>query len=93
MRKYVKNQYKKYEEFDVHRLLKLLKTTIRVRYIRIKPQSSLHYSFCVPEKLFLSKINQDRYHFSQTIEKRIIFVSCICHMTYERYIKKTMPMA
>ena len=92
MRNYVNIHNKKYEEYDVHCLLHLVTTTNRVRCIRIKPQSSLHYSFYVPQKIILAKINQNRYHFSQIIEMRINSVSCIGHMTYEHYIKKTMPM-
>ena len=48
MRKHFNNHIKNHEENDVHCLLKLLVSTNRVRYIRIKPQSSLQYSFYVP---------------------------------------------
>ena len=37
IKKYVNNHFKKYEEYDVHCLLKILTTTNRVRYIRIRP--------------------------------------------------------
>ena len=67
-------------------------TTNRIRYIRNKPKSNLHFFFYVTEKLILSEINQDRYYFSQIIEKRNTFVSCIDHMTYESYIKKPISM-
>ena len=50
MWKYVFKQNEKYEEDDVNCLLNLLTTTNRVKYFRIKPQSSLHYSFYVAEK-------------------------------------------
>ena len=72
--------------------LKLLTTTNRIRHRIIKPQSSLHYSFYILEKLVLSKFNQDRYYFSKIIGMRIIFVSSIDQRTYEHYIKKPMPM-
>ena len=62
---------------------KILTTTNCIRYIRIKPQSRLHYPFYIPEKFILSEINQNRYYFSKIIEMRITFVSCIVHMTYE----------
>ena len=65
MRKFVNKYNKKYEEYDVQSLLKILTTTNHVRYIRINPKSNLHYNFYIPDKLILSKINQDRYHFSQ----------------------------
>ena len=44
--------------------------------------SNLQYNFHFPENLIVSKINQDRHHLSQTIEMRIIFLSCIGHMTW-----------
>ena len=74
MRKFVKNYNEKYEEYVVPCLMKLLTTANRVRNIRIKPQSSSDYTIYVPEKLILSKINQDRYRFSQITEVRIILL-------------------
>ena len=44
-----------------------------LKKIRINPQSSLHYSFVVPKKAILSKINQVPYSFSQIFEMRIAF--------------------
>ena len=64
MGKYVIIQNKKYEEYDVHCSINLITTTNHVRYIKIKPQSSLQFSFYVPEKFIFSKINQDRNPFS-----------------------------
>ena len=58
----------------------------------MKPESSLHYSFYVPVKLILSKVNQGRYYFTEVIGTRITFVSCIGQLTYEHYIKKPIPM-
>ena len=40
--KYVSNYIKKSDEFDVRCLLKLITITIRVRYFRNNPYSSLH---------------------------------------------------
>ena len=74
MRESVNNHSKKNEEYDVLCLFKKSTTTNRVRYIRIKPQSSLHFSFFFLEKLFLPKINQDRYRFPQIFEGRFTFV-------------------
>ena len=91
VRKHVNNHNEKFKEYDVHCSLRLLTTTNHVKK-RIKPQSSLHYSIYISEKLFLSKISHYRYHFSQIIEKTVTFVSCIRHMTYEHHTKKLMPM-
>ena len=77
LRKYVNNHIEKYEEYDVHCLLKLLTTTNRVRYIRIKPRSSLQYSFFVPENLFLSKINPERYHFFKYLKSNLLLLDAL----------------
>ena len=90
MRKYVNNQNKKHEEYDVRCLIKLSTTRNRFRYIRINSQLSLHYSFYVPKKSTFSKINQDRHSFSQIFAMRITFISSIRHMAYDH--KKTMSM-
>ena len=50
IKEYVITHNKKYEEYETHCLSKLLTTKSRVKYIRIKPQLSLHYSFYFTEK-------------------------------------------
>ena len=93
MKEYVNENNKEYEEIDVPSLFKLLTSTNRIRYIRMKPESSLHYSFYVLEKkLLLGRINQDRYYFSQVLEMRISFVSCIRSLTYNHCLKQPKPM-
>ena len=82
LREFVNNHKKKSEVNDLYCLLKLRTTTNRVRHIRIKP-TQVCIIFFVPEKIFVSKFNQDRYHFYQINEMRTTFVSCFAHMTTE----------
>ena len=63
-----------------------------VRYIRINPQSSFHYSFDFPKNLILSENIQDRYSFSQIYEMRITFISSIRKLTYDHYHKQPISL-
>ena len=40
----------------------------------------------------LTKINQDRYYFSQITGMRISFTSSFSHMTYDYYLKQPKSM-
>ena len=71
-------------------MVKSLTTTNRVRYVKINPQSSLHYSFYVLKKSLLSKIAKDRNPSSQIFEMRIIFIASIRKITYGHYRKQPM---
>ena len=92
LRKYDDNYNRNYEIYEVRCLLNLLTTTDRVKYNKINSRSNPHHSFYIPKKLMLSKINQDRYYFSQIIQMRVGVNSSISHMTYAYYIKQPKSM-
>ena len=92
LRKYVDNCNRKYDIYEVRCLLSLLTSADRVKHNKINSRSDSHYSFYIPKKLTLSRINQDRYYFSQIIEMRIGIVSSITHMTYDYYLKQPKSM-
>ena len=67
LRKYVNSYYRNYEENVIQCLLEIKTTTNCVGYIRINSRSNSHYSFCIPKRLMLSKVNQERFNFSRII--------------------------
>ena len=73
-------------------LFKRLITTNRVRYIRINKKHNLDYFLYFSKNLIFSRFNQDRIYFSQIYEKRITFSSSFRDMTYDYYLKQTLPM-
>ena len=92
MRTYDINYDRICEKYDVRCLLRFFKAKNCVRYNKINPQSSLHYSFDVPKNLILSKIIQKRFSFSQIYELITTFFSSIRNITYEHYRKQPMSM-
>ena len=89
---YVITYMKKHELNEVRCLIKILTTRNRIRYNRINLRSYLHHRFYIPKELTLSKINQDRYHFSQIIEMKNNFIRYISHMSYNFYVKQPKSM-
>ena len=89
LRRYIKKHNEKHVEFDVRCVLKLLTTTTRVGCIKGNPKSNLEYSFKLSKNLILSRKIQDRYYFSQIIEKRISFIGSTGDMTYHYHLKQS----
>ena len=63
IKNYFINYIKKYSLYEVQCLLKLLTTSIIVRYFRIKPDVNLNDSYHNSIKLILCRINKDYQFF------------------------------
>ena len=74
LRKYNNISNKKYEWYLVTCVLKLLTTTNNAKHIRINEKLNLEYIFKFSKNSILSRIIQDRYHFSHVYEIRIFFI-------------------
>ena len=88
MRKYVNIYNKKYDEFGVLCLFKMLTKTNNIKHIRIILISHMHYLHCIPTKLILNRINKMSDNLSKIVEMRITFVSSSRFMTYKYYLQQ-----
>ena len=92
MSKYVNIYKKTYEQYEVRCLLKLLTNKNDIKYIRISPNSNLHYSYYIPVKLISERINETCDNFSHISEMNITFISDLKDSTYEHYLSITKSM-
>ena len=86
MKKYIDMYKKNYERESVICVLKLITTPNCVREIKFNTRPKFS------KNSVLSRINQDRYYFSQIYEIRITFSSSFRDMTYDHYLKQKLPM-
>ena len=64
----------------------------QVKYIRIQ-RSSHCYKLCLPNAFFFSKIKIIKEQlYSQSLDLRITFVSCVKNLTFDHYLTKSKSM-
>ena len=83
MKKYVNIYNKKYDDFVVHCLLKLLTNTNNIKYIRMIPRYYMYYILFTPRNFIWRRINKERSIFSKVDEMRITLLLFIylCRMS------------
>ena len=92
MRKYVNIFIKKYDQYGVRCLLKLLTNTNNIKYFRITTKSNLHYTHYLLKNLLLKRNDKDGNNFSQILELRVSFIKSYRCMSYKHYLKQKMSM-